>query len=371
MRNYLQNSTTKQKLLAGVAALVVVAAGWQLYSSITYEPEQANYVPLVRTLTVGTGTAQAEAVYPGEVKGRFESQLAFQASGKINRRLVNVGDRVSAGQVLMTLDPKDINQSMESANAQLASAISAQQLAATNAERYRSLYAQGAASRLVLDQYNNQLEAANAALRQAQANVNANSNQLEYTNLISDADGVIAAINGEVGQVVSSGSPMVTVVRDGEREIHIDMPENVAISVGQKALVTFWALQDVEVQGAVREIAPMADSVTRTYAVAVAVPNLPAEARLGMTAKVQLLRPNAAPQEIIIPAIALYNVDNKQQVWLVRSGHAQLQPVTVAGYTGNNVRIASGLAQGDVIITAGLSKLTPNQEVRTAEGGEQ
>jgi multidrug efflux system membrane fusion protein len=354
----------KKKLVAGAAVVVLAAAGWQLYSSITHKPQEANYIPIVRTMTIGESIVDSSAVYPGEVRGRYESQLAFQTAGRIASRLVNVGDQVHAGQILMTIDPKDVNQSVEAANAQLTSAVANQKLAADNAARFNKLYAGGAVSEAMRDQYNTQLEAANAALRQAQANANASGNQLSYTQLTSDADGVVAAITG------AAGTPMVTIVRSGEREIQINVPENVKLSIGQQADISFWALPDVTAKGTVREISPIADSITRTYKVRVAVPQLPAEAKLGMTAKVSFKDAAAAADELVIPATALYQVNGKTQVWLVRNNRAVLQDVKVAGYVGTNVRLAGGLNKGDILITAGLSKLVDNQQVRLTKGGD-
>ena len=353
----------KKKLVAGAAVVVLAAAGWQLYSSIMHKPQEANYIPIVRTMTIGESIVDSSAFYPGEVRGRYESQLAFQTAGRIASRLVNVGDRVHAGQILMTIDPKDVNQSVEAANAQLASAVANQKLAADNAARFNKLYAGGAVSEATRDQYNTQLEAANAALRQAQANANASGNQLSYTQLTSDADGVVAAITGEAGQVTAAGTPMVTIVRSGE-------PENVKLSVGQQADISFWALPNVTAKGTVREIAPIADSITRTYKVRVAVPQLPAEAKLGMTAKVSFKDAAMSEDELVIPATALYQVNGKTQVWLVRNNRAVLQDVKVVGYVGNNVRLAGGLNKGDILITAGLSKLVDNQQVRLTKGGD-
>ena len=143
----------KKKLVAGAAVIVLAAAGWQLYSSIMHKPQEANYIPIVRTMTIGESIADSSAVYPGEVRGRYESQLAFQTAGRIASRLVNVGDRVHAGQILMTIDPKDVNQSVEAANAQLASAIANQKLAADNAARFNKLYAGGAVSEATRDRH--------------------------------------------------------------------------------------------------------------------------------------------------------------------------------------------------------------------------
>ena len=386
MKELMQNPLYQKRLALAAVLLAVGMGSYALYNNIAHKPQTAKLVPIVRTYTVGTAAAPAAATYPGEVRGRYESQLAFQVAGKINARMVNVGDSVRAGQVLLALDPKDVNQSVEATAAQLASARASYKLAADNAARYSSLYAQGAVSEAVRDQYQTQLEAASAALRQAQAQANVSSNQLGYTQLVSDTDGVVTALNAEVGQVVAAGTPIATVVRSGEREVHISVPEGASLSVGQKAQISFWALPGVEAAGFVREIASMADPVTRTYKVCVAVPDLPAAAKLGMTAKVSLApeqraavsgaaKGDATATEptspaFTIPAQALYQVNGKTQVWVVRDNKAQLVEVKVNGYSGNEVLIEQGLSRGDKVITAGLAKLVPHQEVRLEEGGE-
>lgn len=366
----------KKQLTYGVGALVLCGACYQMYNVIANKPVTEKVIPIVRTVTVGTNDSANSSVYPGAVHGRYESNLAFQVGGKINARLVNLGDKVKAGQVLMTLDPKDVSQNVEATNAALAAAISNQRLAQANAERYRQLYAQGAASKLALDNYNTQLDAANATLRQAQAQANAAGNQMDYTQLKSDADGVVAALTGEVGMVTGAGAVMATVVRDNEQEIRINVPESALgkLKIGQEATVSFWALEGTTVKGHIRDIGSMADATTKTYRVNVALDAMPAAVKLGMTAKV-IFNEGNANASLIIPASAIYKTDNKTQVWLVKDNHAILQPVTVAQYKGNDVEISSGLKNGDVVVTAGISKLIPEQEVRlmdkAAQGGEK
>ena len=387
MKEFFTNQTNQKRLAIAAAVLVVGASAFALYTNIARKPQAAKIIPIVRTYTVGNAATAATATYPGEVRGRYESQLAFQVAGKIAARMVNVGDSVQAGQVLLALDPKDVNQSVEAASAQLASARASYQLAADNAARYSSLYAQGAVSEAIRDQYNTQLEAASATLRQAQAQANVSSNQLGYTQLVSDTAGVVTALNGEVGQVVGAGTPIATVVRSGEREVQISVPEGANVSLGQQASVSFWALPGVEATGHVREIASMADPVTRTYKVCVAVPDLPKAPKLGMTAKVSLgnnhdnttnsthrkgdTQASASAPTFTLPAQALYQVNNKTQVWLVQENKAKLVDVVVAGYAGNDVIISQGLSKGDRVITAGLAKLVPEQEVRPEEGGDK
>ena len=162
-------------------------------------------------------------------------------------------------------------------------------LARDNATRYNKLFTQGATSQLNTQQYQTQFEAALASLNQANAQLEVSQNKFNYTNLYADNDGVVAGVTGEVGQVVAAGTPTISIIQSGEQEVQIYIPENHLdkINLNQNADIDFWALKDVTATGFIREIAPMSDSVTRTYKVHVAIPTMPQDVKLGMTAKVR------------------------------------------------------------------------------------
>ncbi|MEE3455235.1 MAG: efflux RND transporter periplasmic adaptor subunit, partial [Succiniclasticum sp.] len=354
--------TKKHFILLGIAVIAFV--GWRVVSVLKPPATEKRTVPVVRTMTVGETVADGTATYPGEVRGKYESNLAFQTGGKIVSRSVNLGDTVRAGQVLMELDPKDVRQSYDADQAAYQAALSNYNLAKENYARYSKLYEQNAVSAMARDQYKTQLDAADATLKSARAKWNASRNQMEYTQLVSDHDGTVAAISGEIGQVVGAGTPVVTIVRDGSREIQIYVPENRLgqIRPNQPAKITFWALNDSMASGHISEIAPMADSVTRTYKVKVAVDTMPEAVKLGMTAKVTLQ--NGTENVIEIPSGAVYQTGEQPQVWVIRNKKATLVNVKTAGYEGSNVIIAGGLAIGDVVVTGGVNKLAEGQEVR-------
>lgn len=137
----------------------------------------------------------------------------------------------------------------------------------------------------------------------------------------------------------------MTVVQSGEQEIQIYVPENHLDKIypQQSAKINFWALENVSADGYIREIAPMADSVTRTYKVRVAVTQMPAAVKLGMTAKVHLQ--NGTDSSILLPATAIYQTGGNPQVWLVTNNKVHTHEVSIGGYEGNNVRISDGLQQ--------------------------
>lgn len=351
-----------------IAVLVVLFLAWRIGTVLFVHTTTAKEVPLVRTVTIGETSTDGTYTYPGEVRGHYESSLAFQVAGKIISRNVNLGDSVSAGQVLLTIDPKDVNEAVNARVAAVASAQANYKLASDNYNRYQTLFSRGAVSQMIRDQYKTQYESATANLNSAQAQLTAAQNQLQYTQLIADHSGTIASISGEVGQVVAAGTPIVTLIQDGNREVQFFVPENRLgqVKPGQEAVVTFWALNDIKVPGHVTEISPMADSTTRTYKVRLAIDNMPAEAKLGMTAKVTL--DTGSENTFVIPSSAIYQTGDEPKVWVIQDKKAHLVPIKVGGYEGSNIKIASGLKQGDIVVTGGINKLAEGLDVRLEEG---
>lgn len=319
--------------------------------------------PLVRTVAVGTGAATGDVGYAGTVRGRYETKLSFQVGGQILSRNVNVGARVRAGDVLMVIDARDVQQKANAADAGVASARAQLQLARTNLARYEELYAAQAISAAMLDQYRAQADAADAAYRQAAAQSAQTGNALGYTHLVAGADGVISNITVEEGQVVAARQTVMTLTQEGAREIEIAVPESRLsdVSVGMPAAVTLWA-DDIAYTGTVREIAPVADAATGTYAARIALRDAPAELPLGMTAHVRLAAADAAGAAI--PLSALYQTGDTTGVYIIEDGAVHLQPVTVTAFRDNDA-VVTGLPAGAVIVTAGVHQLHEGEKVRT------
>ena len=330
--------------------------------------------PLVRTQTVAAGGAAHAAEYAGSVRGRYEKNMAFQVGGQIVARNVQLGDRVSAGAVMMRIDPKDVAQKTNAADAQAEAAGAQLALAETNLARYRELYAAQAVAAAVLDQYQTAYDAALAAYQAAAAQRTEAHNALSYTELVADADGVVSGISAEVGQVVAAGQTVLAFVESGEMEVEIHVPENRLpnISVGKNVEVSFWAMEGAKARGVIREIAPMADSATRTYKVRVSVPNPPAGMALGMTASVNVAgeKADALRQDTVLPMSAIYQTGEKPCVWIVVDGKVSLREISVASF-GTNEAIVRGLSAGDVVVTAGVHKLHEGEEVRLGAEAEK
>lgn len=351
------------------AVLVLVGVGGLLWKQAQPVPTAPEAIPLVRTAVVGVDENGGQHTYSGEVRGRYESPLAFRVGGKITQRYVQAGSAVKAGDLLLELDPKDLQQVANSAAAQVAAAESQLKLAESNLARYRQLYAQGAVSQAVLDQYQNAYAVAEAAARQAGAQYVQGANQLDYSSLYADKAGVVSAVNVEAGQVVSAGQTVLTLVQEGEREIEISVPENrlADLQKAERLEAAFWALPGVLAEGRVREVAPMADPATRTYKVRISLVKAPAEIKLGMTASVKVAG-TAPATALYVPLSALYQVGERANVWVVEAGIAALRPVQVGAFGDGKIRILSGLQAGETVVTAGVHKLHDGQRVRLMGG---
>jgi multidrug efflux system membrane fusion protein len=355
-----RNGTYMALTLMVILALFVSGCGQK-----TEQPEQAQLVKVIRA---GSDTAGSTAgTYSGTVKGRYQSNLSFQAGGRITARNVQLGSQVRTGDVLMTVDPKDITQAVNQTQAQVDAAAAQLQLAQSNLARYQQLYQTDAISASVLDQYQTAYDQAAAQYNQALAARQAQENQLSYTQLTADADGVISAVSAEVGQVVAAGQTVVTLVHSGDLEVKVNVPENklADFPVGRNVSVSFWALQGQTVPGVVREVSPMADAASRTYEVDISLPNPPDGMQLGMTATVANGTEEAsAADSFTLPLSAIYQTGDTPRVWVVGSDHTlSLKDVTITDFGDNTVQV-TGLMRGEKVVTAGVHMLSAGETVR-------
>src|SRR6185436_5802066 len=260
-----------------------LAAGCTSHSAEVQEDVRA-----VRSLAVGTNVGSVGASYPGEIRARYESKRGFRIGGKVAQRLVEVGDHVKAGQVLMRLDPEQEALRNVSAIAQVNAAKSRLDQNRTDLARTEALFLRKFASQAELDNARLALAESESQLANAKAQNDMARNQRGYTELIADRAGTVTAIHAEAGQVVNAGSPVVLVAGDGEREVVVSIPESriAEIRDAKRMTVSLWSQPGKTYLARLRELSPDTDDVTRTYAARVTILEPGAEVRLGMTATV-------------------------------------------------------------------------------------
>jgi len=331
----------------------------------------ADTIRPVQLAQVTLGTGGEASVFAGEVKPRHEADLGFRIGGKMIARNVDVGTKVKRGQALARLDPADVGLQTEAAKAQLAAAETEYQFAKAEFERYQTLLDQKFISASALDAKRNTLNANSARYEQAKAQHAVSANQASYAALNADQDGVITAVNAEVGQVVTPGQVIFRLAREDEREVAIAVPENRVdeLRAASEMGVVLWANPSRIYPARVREIAPAVDPATRTFAVRVAIVAPDASLQWGMTANV-LLRREANDGAALLPLTALHQRDGNPAVWVYdpATQKVNLRAVEIGPYREDGVVIRGGLRAGEFVVTAGVHKLTDGQTVRPYEG---
>jgi multidrug efflux system membrane fusion protein len=329
-------------------------------------------VRAVRTLVVSSQTAGGTFEYAGEIKARTESRLSFRVGGKMQRRLVDIGDTVKAGQVLAQLDPQDLRLGQDAARAAVAAAQASYDQNAADYKRYQELHAKGFIGPAELDRHDMAMKTARAQLDQAQAQSNAQGNQAAYASLVADAAGVITGVDLEPGMVASAGTSIVRLAHDGPRDVVFSVPEDkVAIvkalaSQPDRFKVRLWGAATDTLPATIREISAAADPVTRTFLIKADIGSTVANGlRLGQTATVLMALPQVAGITRL-PLSALRENQGKSAVWLVDKTNMTVrsQDVQLAGADGNEAVIAGGLVPGQIVVTAGVHVLSPGQKVK-------
>lgn len=346
------------------AAAVLLAS---LSAACSKPPPPAEELRPVRTIVAQPGAAELNNVFAGDVRPRYQSDLGFRVAGKLQARLVNVGDHVVAGQVLARLDPSDLSLNEASSRASVAAQEAQFAVEKSDLERYRRLQEQGFISQAELDRQETKFKAAEAQLASVRAQSRVSSNQTGYAELRADKAGTIVAVEAEAGQVVAAGQVVIRLAQAGEIEIATDVPEQLVgdLKVGQPVSVSLWAAGEKTYAGKIRELSSSADAATRTYPLRVSVDPVPSEMRLGMTASVRIAR-SGLPELIHVPISAMIEQGGKIGLWILdaEAGVVHFRPVQPAAFAGNEVLLADGVKPGEQIVTAGASLLSEGRRVR-------
>jgi membrane fusion protein, multidrug efflux system len=320
----------------------------------------------VRTVIAAKTDVGESVVLTGHIQAEDEAAMAFRIGGRIIERRVNVGDHVEAGQVLGKLDPQDEVNAFRSADAGLNAARAALRQARAEYERQRTLLAQGHTPRRQYDIAEQALTTAQSQVDDAEAQLKIAGDRVSFTILIADAQGTVTARGAEPGEVVQPGQMIVQLAREGGRDAVFDVPAQLLRSVPSNPTIAVSLADDpgVKAMGRVREVAPQADPVTRTFLVRVGLTDPPAAMRLGSTVngRTEL----ESTPVIAVPASALTASGRQPAVWIVDPSAltVSLRDVEVLRFDPAMVVVAHGLDVGDIVVTAGVQALHPGQKVR-------
>src|SRR6516164_6424999 len=354
-------------LTAAVCLFVLLA---NLAACKKQEAAAPQEVRPVRTVTVEPKEAGETLSLTGEIQPRYQADLGFRVNGKILERPADVGTQVKKGDLLARLDPQQYRQEFEVAKAEVAAALAEVTRSQAQEYRQRELLKNGNTTRVQYDQALKTFKTAQAQLDSAQARQVQASENLGYTELKADNDGVITTIGADPGQVVSAGQMVVRLAQPGEREGVFNIAEGAFKNRPTDPTVAVHLVSNPEIEtaGKVRYVSPQADPATRTYTVRVSLPDAPPQMRLGANVVGTVTLDQG--QTVSIPGSALFQKDGKPAVWLVeKDSTVQLKPITVQRYQGDSLVVGDGLAPGAVVVTAGVQRLLPGQKVALMDAG--
>lgn len=344
----------------GLAALICLAGCKDTQSDPRTEPPQV-------VLAVVSPAQPAQLGFSGIVAAKVQSNLGFRVSGKITARFVDRGQFVHAGDKLMQLDPTDFQNAVTVQIAAVAAAQANVLQAEADAARDAKLVGSGSVS---VQDYIDKTSAATAARAQldaAKAQLKIAQDNLGYSTLYADADGVIVNYLADPGHVVSAGQIVLVLARQGAREAAVDLPEDIRPPIGSTAQAALYGDNTVLGGAVLRELSDSADAATRTFAARYVLEGAMAQAPLGATVTIYLQNP--APSQLVqVPIAAVYDAGQGPGVWIYdkASGTVHFRRVSEAGLGDETIAVNQGLEAGQEIIAMGANQLHEGEAVRVA-----
>ena len=343
----------ERRSLAGFALLLALA----LAACGRKEAPRARPPPLVTTALPEVRDVPVEIRAPVDLRPLTQADVGSKTLGYLDAVLVDRGDRVKKGQLLALVRPSDLPDQLEAARV-------AYELAKANKDRAEKLAPTGVVSQ-------QELQGAEAAFASASAQMAVMGVRLGETRITSPLDGVVSARRLDPGALVgpSAGTgSILTVERIDVLRMFIPVNEGdvAGLRIGQDAHVELDAFPDRSFLGKVVRISPAFDPVTRTLDAEVQIKNS-GELRSGMYGRGAIVA-EVHRGALVLPVGAVQISGGHHWIFVVREGKAARRQVKVGVDGGNWLEIASGLAAGDEVVTAGLDILSDGTAVRTQRG---
>lgn len=336
-----------------------------LLSGCGAEPDTAaqeqNSPVKVRTALIESAEHQNWTL-SGTVQSRNEAELGFRLAGQINERLVQAGQHVKAGDVLLRLDPADIRQQQSAAQAALQSARVQAENAEANRKRLDTLRARDLIPQQAYEDARAAASAASESVKSAQAQLAQARSASGYLELKAPASGLLLEVTGDVGQVVSAGMPVARLAYDGPRDVEVYVPERRRAELPDKARVQLYS-HDQQADATLREISGSADPLTRSWRARFAIDGDPQDWSLGSSVTLELVQAINGQALQQVPVAALLDQGKGMGVWVVEDDQVQFQPVKLLRMDTEQAYIHSEIPADTRIIALGAHLLQAGQAV--------
>lgn len=328
------------------------------------QPKEKNIVK-VKTIAIGQTNISGEQSYAGTIEEESGTALSFAGIGTIKSINVHEGQNVSAGQLIGEIDASSTGNALTMAHATTQQAKEALKQAEDAYNRMKMLHDNGSLPEMKWVEVETKVSQAKQMLEQAQASEKIAQKGLSDTKLTAPFSGYISQKTAEVGQNVTPGQPVATLVKIDRVNVKISVPEEeiARIKVGEKVNFQVASLGQENFSGTISEKSVTADPISRAYTVKATLANPGHKLLPGMVCDVYASTSNHAMGMMLPANIIQIDIDNKPFVWTVKDGVAQRVSVELGENVGENIIIKSGLNQGEKVIVEGQQKVSNGMKV--------
>jgi RND family efflux transporter MFP subunit len=344
-----------------LAILIAILTFWGIHTrsisgAALAKETRAAAIPSVDVVHPSLGAASYEVVLPASVQGFIDSPVYARTSGYLLHWYADIGTHVKKGQLLADIQTPEVDQQVQQAQSDLATAQANYQLAQITADRWQKLLQKNAVSKQESDQYSSDLNARRSALSAQEANVRRLQQLQDFEKIYAPFDGVITARNTDIGDLIQAGEnttpqELFHLSSVDRLRVFVPVPEiyqSVLHSVRQVGLSSD-AYPKERFRGTITRSSDAIDPLSRTLRIEVDIDNPKALLLPGAYVFVHLPLP-AASQAPSIPSNALLFRQEGLRVGVVRDGHVQLVPITIGHDYGNMVEVIAGLSPEDQVV---------------------
>lgn len=366
----------KVKIVLGLLLAVCVIIGYRIYSNIQADRARAAKMSQSRSIAVVAAHPVRRTIVPqlhfsGSLDPEWQAQVAAKVDGRLEKVYVHEGDRVEKGQVLAILEQMDTDANLLSAKGSFLDAQTSLRKAETDLARYEKLYATGAVSQQVVDDYRFARDNAAAKLEAARGSLQGMESKAAGTVVTAPADGIVAKRFYQEGYYAKAGTPLFAIADISMLKTTIHIPEGqvTGVKVGNEADIALPAYPGKKLVGKITRIAPVADLPAHTFAAEVSVDN--SEGLLaGVYANVSLIG-EPREQVLTIPMHAIVMRDDQQTVFVADAQGVVQRRVLALGYSDDKVaEVLSGLDEKDTIVVEGHNKLREGSRINLEKAGK-
>lgn len=330
-------------------------------------------IPTVEVTHPSPSQLSNEIALPGNTQAFTDTPIYARTSGYLKKWYFDIGARVKKGQLMAQIETPELDQELQVAEADLKSAEANQSLSKTTATRYQNLLKSNSVSKQETDQAVSDAAAKQAAVASSQANVRRLQQMQSFENVYAPFDGIVTARRVDIGSLIAAGAntmpqELFHLAAIGRVRVYVAVPEAYAAMVhdGGEATLTLDAYPGQTFTGKIARNSNAIDQTTRTLNVEVDVDNPKGLLLPGSYVFVHI-KTKGHGNALSIPSNALLFRAEGLQVGVVRDGHVELIPVTIANDAGATVEIGSGLTAEDSVILNPSDSLASGQKVMIAE----